>query len=101
MTLAATTEEKTRTEPIDRSMPEVMMTNVIPTPSTAQTATFWEISEKLEVDRNLPPAAIEKNATMTTQDPEDPHRLRFAEALQEATWWPSSVSGSCYVVRAV
>ena len=35
ITLAATTEENTSTEPIDRSMPEVMMTNVMPTPSTA------------------------------------------------------------------
>ncbi|HKO39306.1 MAG TPA: hypothetical protein VJU14_13155, partial [Solirubrobacterales bacterium] len=32
ITFAATTEEKTSTEPTDRSMPEVMMTNVIPMP---------------------------------------------------------------------
>ena len=69
MTLAATTLEKTSTEPMDRSMPEVMMTKVMPTPSTAQTATFWEISEKLEADRNLPPAAMEKNATITSRTP--------------------------------
>ena len=69
MTLAATTLEKTRTDPTDRSMPEVMMTKVMPTPSTAQTATFCEISEKLEAERNLPPAAIEKNATMTSRTP--------------------------------
>src|SRR6476620_2236271 len=69
MTLAATTLENTSTEPIDRSIPEVMITNVMPTPSTAHTATFWEISEKFDAERNLPPAATEKNATMTTRTP--------------------------------
>ena len=53
ITFAATTEEKTSTEPIDRSMPEVMMTNVIPTPSTAHTAMFCEISEKLLAGEEL------------------------------------------------
>src|SRR6185312_374766 len=43
ITFADTTDANTRTEPTDRSMPDVMITNVIPTPSTAQTATFWEI----------------------------------------------------------
>ena len=57
ITLAATTEENTSTEPMDRSMPEVMMTNVMPTPSTAHTAMFCEISEKLLADRNFSPAA--------------------------------------------
>src|SRR3954467_1826624 len=69
MTLAATTLENTRTDPTDRSMPEVMMTNVMPTPSTAQTATFCEISEKLEADKNFPPAATEKKATITSRTP--------------------------------
>ncbi len=69
MTLAETTEENTSTEPIDRSMPEVMMTNVIPTPRTAHTAMFCEMSEKLLAERNLPPAAAEKNTTMTTSTP--------------------------------
>src|SRR5687768_3299412 len=65
MTLAATTLENTSTEPMDRSIPDVMMTKVMPTPSTAHTATFWEIREKFDAERNLPPAATEKNATMT------------------------------------
>ena len=45
------------------------MTKVIPTPSTAQTAMFWEISEKLLADRNLLPAAMLKKATMTSSTP--------------------------------
>ena len=57
ITLAATTDENTSTEPIDRSMPEVMMTKVMPTPSTARSTTFWRISEKLPAERNLAPAA--------------------------------------------
>ena len=61
ISLAATTEANTSTEPMDRSMPAVMMTNVMPTPRTAHTAMFCEISEKLLADRNLPPAAMEKN----------------------------------------
>src|SRR6476646_10931310 len=69
MTFAATTLENTSTDPMDRSIPEVMITNVMPTPSTAQTATFWEISEKFDAERNLPPAATEKKATMTTRTP--------------------------------
>ena len=69
ITLAATTDENTRTEPTDRSMPEVMITNVIPTPITAQTATFCEISEKLPVDRKRSPAMRVKNRQMTIRTP--------------------------------
>jgi hypothetical protein len=69
MSWAATTEENTRTEPTDRSIPLVMMTNVMPTPMTAQTAMFWEMSEKLLAEKNLLPAATLKNATMTTSTP--------------------------------
>src|SRR6185312_12264264 len=81
MILAAMTEEKTSTEPIDRSMPEVMMTKVMPTPRTAQTAMFWEISEKLLVDRNLVPAAREKAATMTPRTPRIHTDCMFAMRL--------------------
>ena len=35
ISLAEITDEKTSTEPMDRSIPEVMMTKVMPTPSTA------------------------------------------------------------------
>ena len=45
------------------------MTNVMPTPSTAHTATFCEINEKLSVDRNLLPAFAEKKITMRTRTP--------------------------------
>ncbi len=69
ISLAATTDENTKTEPTDRSMPEVMITNVIPTPSTAQTATFCEISEKLPVDRKRSPAMRVKNRQMTIRTP--------------------------------
>ena len=69
ISFAAITEENTSTEPTDRSIPDVMMTNVMPTPITAHTAMFWEISEKLLVERNLSPAATEKNATMTRSTP--------------------------------
>ena len=69
ITFAATTEEKTSTEPTDRSMPEVMMTNVIPTPITAHTAMFCEISEKLLAERNLLPPVMVKKTTMTSSTP--------------------------------
>ena len=69
ITLAATTDENTNTEPTDRSMPEVMITNVIPTPNTAQTATFCEIREKLPGDRKRSPAMTVKNTQMTTSTP--------------------------------
>ncbi len=80
ISFAETTEENTSTEPIDRSMPEVMMTKVMPTPSTASTARFWLISEKLPTERKRLPPLMAKNATMTTQHPEDPHRLGFRRA---------------------
>ena len=93
MTLAATTLEKTSTEPMDRSMPDVMMTKVMPTPSTAQTATFCEISEKLEADRNLPPAATEKNATMTSRTPRIQTDWVFPRRFRR-DWCPSSGSAT-------
>ena len=84
MSFAATTDENTSTEPTDRSIPEVMMTKVIPTPSTAQTAMFWEISEKLLADRNLLPAAMLKKTTMTTSTPRIHTAWRAADALEQA-----------------
>ena len=53
ITFAATTEENTSTDPIDRSMPEVMITKVIPTPSTAQMETFWVMIEKFDQDKEF------------------------------------------------
>ena len=63
-------------------MPEVMITKVMPTPSTAQTAMFCEISEKLLADRNFSPAAMENAATINTKTPENPHRLQFASRFR-------------------
>ena len=64
-------------------MPEVMITNVIPTPSTAQTATFCEISEKLPVDRKRSPAMSGKEQADDDQDPENPERLKPDNAFQQ------------------
>ena len=69
MALAATTLENTSTDPTDRSMPEVMMTNVMPMPSTAQTETFCAISEKFETERKFDPPVIEKKAMITRRTP--------------------------------
>jgi hypothetical protein len=46
-----------------------MITNVIPIPITAQTATFCEISEKLAVERKRSPAMRVKNRQMTIRTP--------------------------------
>ena len=69
ISFADTTDENTNTDPTDRSMPEVMITNVMPTPSTAHTATFWEISEKLPVDKKRSPARTVKNRQMMMRTP--------------------------------
>ena len=86
ITSAETTEEKTSTDPIDRSIPEVMMTNVIPTPRTAQTAMFCEMSEKLLVEKNLSPAVTLKNATITTRTPRIHTDCRLVIRLISDCW---------------
>ena len=43
ITLSAITPEKTSTEPTDRSMPAVMITNVIPTDSVSATEASMKI----------------------------------------------------------
>ena len=48
--------------------PEVMMTKVIPTASTAQMETFWVMLEKL-AGRGISSAAMPKMATMTSRTP--------------------------------
>ena len=95
ITFAATTEENTSTEPIDRSMPEVMITKVMPTPRTAQTAMFCEISEKLLVDRNLSPAATEKAMTMTTSTPRIQTDCRLARRFRYESFAGSSATACC------
>ncbi len=69
ISFAATTDENTKTDPTERSMPEVMITNVMPTPSTAHTATFCEISEKFPVERKRSPARTVKNTQMMIRTP--------------------------------
>ena len=87
MSFAATTDEKTSTEPTDRSIPEVMMTKVIPTPSTAQTAMFWEISEKLLAREELASGGHAEEGDDDEQHTEDPHRLQAADPLEQAVLW--------------
>jgi hypothetical protein len=95
ITLAATTEEKTRTDPMDRSMPEVMITKVMPTPSTAHTAMFCEISEKLLVDRNLSPAAMENATTMTRRTPRIHTDWRLASRFRYESLAGASGTACC------
>ncbi len=62
---AETTPENTRTEPIERSMPEVMMMYVMPTPSTARIEAFWMIRRKFDHCANESGASALKISTMT------------------------------------
>ena len=65
ITLSATTPLKTRTLPIDRSMPPVMITKVMPTPSTARMAVFCTIPRMLNTLRKALGFMIEKMMTIT------------------------------------
>ena len=67
--LSATTPLKTRTLPIDRSMPPVMMTNVIPTPSTARMDVSCTIPRMLNTVRKLCSLRAEKMMTITASTP--------------------------------
>ena len=66
---AETTEEKTSTEAMDRSMPEVMMMKVMPTANTAQIARFWPMLIKLSPVMNWLGALMAKKAVMRTRTP--------------------------------
>mgnify|MGYP003694391601 CR=1 FL=1 len=59
------------------------MTKVMPTPRTAQTAMFCEISEKLLVEKNLPPAVTAEERDDHHKDAEDPHRLQARYPLDQ------------------
>ena len=63
--LSATTPLKTRTLPTDRSMPPVMMTKVIPTPSTARMDVSCTIPRMLKTVRKLPGLRAAKMTTIT------------------------------------
>ncbi len=65
ITLAATTPEKTITEPIDRSMPEVTITKVMPTPSTARIEAFCAIRRALPMLAKLIGASVANTAMIT------------------------------------
>ncbi len=65
ITFAATTPEKTSTEPIDRSMPAVTITNVMPTPSTARIAAFWAICLAFSRLPKLLGASVTKTAMIS------------------------------------
>ena len=89
--LADTTDETTRTEPTDRSMPEVMMTNVIPTAMTAQIETFWATLVRLPVVRNWVGESTPNAPKMTTSTPRihtdciDLTRSRMLSCLAEVS----------------
>jgi hypothetical protein len=70
---------------MDRSIPEVMMTKVIPTPSTAQIAMFCEMSEKLLAERNLSPAVMVKKATITSRTPRIHTDCRLVSRLSKGS----------------
>ena len=57
------------------------MTKVIPTPRTAQTAMFWEISEKLTGGEELAAGRDREERHDHDKDAEDPHRLKLAIRL--------------------
>ena len=99
ITFAATTDENTSTDPTDRSMPEVMITNVIPTPSTAHTATFCDISEKLPVDRKRSPATMENATQMTISTPRIQIACRLSRRLTSDSS-PSSDPATATVGRS-
>ena len=63
--LSATTPLKIRTLPIERSMPPVMMTKVIPTARTVRMAVFWTIPRMLKTVRKALGFRIEKTSTIT------------------------------------
>ena len=65
ITLSATTPLKTSTLPIDRSMPPVMITKVIPTARTARMAVFCTIPRMLNTVRKALGLRIEKMTTIT------------------------------------
>jgi hypothetical protein len=65
MTSAETTPENTSTEPTERSMPEVMMMYVMPTPRTARIEAFWMMRRKFDHWANESGASALKISTMT------------------------------------
>ncbi|WP_288115245.1 hypothetical protein [Microbacterium sp. SCN 71-21] len=63
--IAETTPEKTSTEPIDRSMPDVEMTKVMPTARIARIEAFWRTRRKLDHCANVVGARAPKISTIT------------------------------------
>ena len=64
--MAEITELKTSTDPMDKSMPAVMMTKVTPMPSTTRMDVFIRIARKLNTVRNASGAMTEKTITIAS-----------------------------------
>ena len=92
MVLALMTPEKTSTDPMERSMPAVMMTKVMPTPRIARIEAFWAMVRALPPLAKLFGARIENTMTIADQDQEDLEGLQPHEAAGEP-WVGSFVLG--------
>ena len=67
VTCAATTDDRIRTEPTERSIPAVMMTNVMPTVRTTSCDESMTMSLKLRMLKNLVPSRSAKIVTMMSR----------------------------------
>ena len=83
ITFAATTEENTSTEPTDRSMPEVMMTKVIPTPMHGPHGDVLGDQREVAGGEELAAAGDGEEDDDDQQHAEDPHRLQAAQPLEQ------------------
>ena len=83
MTLAATTLEKTSTDPMDRSMPDVMMTKVMPTPEHGPDRDVLRDQREVRGGEELASGRDGEERHDHEQDSEDPDGLGVREALQE------------------
>ena len=87
MTLAATTDDKIRTEPTERSIPAVMMTNVMPTVSTTSWDESMMMSLKFRALKNLvPPQQREDHH----DDEQDEQRERLARSARGIAGGPAA-----------
>jgi hypothetical protein len=66
ITFIDTTEEKTSMEPIDKSIPAVIMIKVMPTPRIANNETLIITFRRLKNVRKVPGAIAEKIAIITS-----------------------------------
>ena len=66
---AANTSPRMMPLGMDRSMPPVAITNVVPMLTTVRIATFWASSDRLFAVPNLPGARIEKMTMSASRKP--------------------------------